>query len=209
MASATLYTNGGQSSGSVDLPEDLFGVQVNGHALYENVKQYLANQRQGTAKSKNRHEVSGQKTKIYRQKGTGRARAGSSTSGTRVGGGTIHGPSPRDYSFALPKKVRRLALKSALSDRAEGAHVHVVEDLGLEAPSTKTVAGLLSEMGLNRTRVLVVAAENDSVTVKSCRNIQNVEVLAANEVNAYQVLHADDIVVMKSALARMGEVFGG
>jgi large subunit ribosomal protein L4 len=146
---------------------------------------------------------------MYRQKGTGRARAGSSTSGTRVGGGTIHGPSPRDYSFALPKKVRRLALKSALSDRAEGAHVHVVEDLGLQTPSTKTVAGMLTEMGLNGNRVLMIVPENAVVTVKSCRNIKNVEVLAANEANAYQVLQADDVVVLKSALARMEEVFSG
>ena len=209
MASATLYTNGGQSSGNVDLPEDLFGISVNGHALYENIKQYLANQRQGTGKTKNRHEVSGQKSKMFRQKGTGRARVGSATSGTRVGGGVIHGPTPRDYSYALPKKVRRLALKSALSDRAEGAHVHVVEDFVLQTPSTRTVAGMLAAMGLKSNRVLVIAAENDTVVVKSCRNIKNVQVLPANEVNAYQVLHADDLVVMKSALARMGEVFGG
>jgi len=209
MASATLYTSAGQSSGQVNLPEELFACEVHGHALYENVKSYLANQRQGTHKTKNRHEVSGQKSKIYRQKGTGRARAGSATSGTRVGGGVIHGPTPRDYSYAIPKKVRRLALKSALSDRAQGSHVHVVEDLGLDAPSTRTVAGMLTEMGLSGHKVLVVAAENDTNVVKSCRNIAGVEVLPANQINAYQVLRADDVVVMKSALARMEEVFGG
>lgn len=209
MASATLYSSAGQSSGQVDLPEGLFGQDVNGHVLYENVKSFLANQRQGTHKSKNRHDVSGQKTKMYRQKGTGRARAGSSTSGTRVGGGTIHGPLPRDYSVKIPRKVRRLALRSALSDRAAGSHVHVVEDLDLAAPSTRTVAGLLAEMGLQGAKVLVVAAESDVNVVRSCRNIAGVEVLPANEVNAYQVLRADDIVVMKSALSRMEEVFGG
>ena len=208
MASANLYTNTGQSSGDVQLSEDLFGTDVNGHVLYESVKSYLANQRQGTHKTKNRHEVAGQKTKIYRQKGTGRARAGSSTAGNRVGGGRIHGPQPRDYSYALPKKVRRLALKSALSDRAQEAHVHIVEDLDLAAPSTRTVIGVLAGMGLQDHKVLVVAAENVMNLVKSCRNIPKVEVLPANEVNAYQVLHSDDVVVMKSALARMEEVFG-
>jgi large subunit ribosomal protein L4 len=208
MASANLYTNTGQSSGDVQLSEDLFGADVNGHVLYESVKSYLANQRQGTHKTKNRHEVAGQKTKIYRQKGTGRARAGSSTAGNRVGGGRIHGTSPRDYSYALPKKVRRLALKSALSDRAQEAHVHVVEDLDLTAPSTRTVIGMLAGMGLQDRKVLVVAVENDRNLVKSCRNLRKVEVLPANEVNAYQVLHSDDVIVMKSALARMEEVFG-
>jgi large subunit ribosomal protein L4 len=208
MANATLYTSAGQSSGQVELPDGLFGQSVNGHVLYENVKSYLANQRQGTHKSKNRHEVAGQKTKMYRQKGTGRARAGSSTSGTRVGGGTIHGPRPRDYAVKIPRKVRRLALRSALSDRAAGARVHVVEDLALETPSTQTMAHLLAEMGLQDNKVLVVAAESDVNVVKSCRNIAGVEVLPANEVNAYQVLFADDVVVMKSALSRMQEVFG-
>jgi large subunit ribosomal protein L4 len=209
MANATLYTSAGQSSGQVELPEGLFGQFVHGHALYENVKSYLANQRQGTHKTKTRHDVAGQKTKMYRQKGTGRARAGSSTSGTRVGGGTIHGPSPRDYEVRIPRKVRRLALKSALSDRAAEAHVHVVEDLDLEVPSTRTLVNLLAEMGLQGGKVLVVVAESDVNVVKSCRNIAGVEVLPANEVNAYQVLYADDIVVTKSALSRMEEVFGG
>ena len=110
--------------------------------------------------------------------------------------------------MVIPRKVRRLALKSALSDRARDAHVHVVEDLDLEAPSTRTVAALLAEMGLGKSKVLVVAASSDVNIVRSCRNIPGVEVLPANEVNAYQVLRADDIVIMKSALQRMQEVFG-
>lgn len=208
MPSATLYSNAGEQSGSVDLPEGLFGSPVHEHVLYETIKCYLANQRQGTHKTKNRHEVAGQRTKMYRQKGTGRARAGSSTAGNRVGGGRIFGPRPRDHHYSIPAKMRRLALKSALSDRAGDSDVYVVEDLELDAPSTKAIAKLLQSMGLADRKVLLVSPAADTNLVKSCRNLQGAEVRPANELNAYEVLHSDAVVLERSALGTLEEVFG-
>lgn len=208
MASATLYSSSGEKRGSVDLPESLFAAGVHTHALYESVKAYLANQRQGTHKTKTRHEVSGQKSKLFRQKGTGRARSGGATTGLRVGGGRIHGPRPRDYSYAIPKQVRRLALTSALSDRALGSNVHVVEDIALDVPSTRSMVGLFRSLGIEGQNVLVVSAERDVNLVKSCRNVPQVNVRRAADLNAYEVLRADQLVVTRSALGRMEEVFG-
>jgi large subunit ribosomal protein L4 len=208
MATAAVYSAQGEPAGSVDLPADLFAATVHQHALYESIKCYLANQRQGTHKTKNRHEVSGQKSKLYRQKGTGRARAGSATAGNRVGGGRIFGPRPRDYSYRVPAQVRRLALFSALSDRAAGGQVHVVEAIELAAPSTRTVAALLGKIGLDGRRVLVVSPAADTHLLKSCRNIPGVEVQVAGQLHAYQVLRADAVVIERAALARLEEVFG-
>ena len=188
MPTAQAYSTAGQETGRVELPEALFGADVNTHVLYEAVKSYLGNQRQGTHKTKNRHEVSGQKSKLYKQKGTGRARAGSATSGTRVGGGRIFGPRPRDYRTQLPARVRRQALRAALSDRAAGAQVHVVDDLRIERPHTQTVARLLGSMGLADKRVLWVSAREDGNLLLSCRNLQRLELTRAQELNAYTVL---------------------
>lgn len=208
MASASVYNAEGKQSGSVELPEQLFAAPVRQHAIYETVKNHLANRRQGTHKTKSRGEVSGQKSKLFRQKGTGRARMGSATTGIRVGGGTIHGPRPRDYSYSIPKKVRRAALLSALSDRAAGEAVHVVDGLQFDVPSTRTVAKLLDSMGLRDGRVLVVSSSSSENLVKSCRNIKSVEVQPANGLNAYQVLRADALVIEKDALGVLEEVFG-
>ena len=206
MPSVTLYRSSGEPGGSVELPASFFVPRVHEHAVYETVKSYLANQRQGTHKTKTRHEVSGQKSKMYRQKGTGRARAGSATSGTRVGGGRIHGPRPRDHGFQVPAKVRRLALKSALTDRAAGQNVFVVEDLELETPRTRTVATLLAGLGLAGRQVLVVSDTSDDNLVRSCRNIPRTEVSHAGELNAYQVLRAEAVLFTRSGLEAVGEV---
>ena len=184
MATASVYKPDGTQSGNVNLPDALFAAPVRGHVLYEAVKNHLANRRQGTHKTKTRSEVSGQKSKLFRQKGTGRARVGSATTGIRVGGGTIHGPRPRDHSYAIPKKVRRAALMSALSDRAAGEAIHVVEGLQFDAPSTRTVSKLLESMGLKKTKVLFVTSGADDNLLKSCRNIRFVDVQAANQLNA-------------------------
>ena len=207
MPTALAYSNAGQETGRVDLPEVLFGADVNTHVLYEAIKSYLGNQRQGTHKTKNRHEVSGQKSKLYKQKGTGRARVGSATSGTRVGGGRIFGPRPRDYRTQLPARVRRQALLSALSDRAAGANIHVVDDLQITAPSTKIVARLLGSMGLTDKRVLLVSARDDSNLFLSCRNLQRLDLYRAQELNAYTVMRSDVVVIEKSALPVLEEVF--
>ena len=203
---ARSYSTEGQQTGSVPLPAALFGAEVHEHVLYEAIKSYLANQRQGTHKTKNRHEVSGQKSKLYRQKGTGRARVGSATSGTRVGGGRIFGPRPRDYRTRLPIRVRRLALASALTDRA--ASVHVVDDIALAAPSTKSIAKLLGGMGIAGKRVLMVSARDDNNLFLSCRNLPGLELQRAQELNAYTVMRADALVIEKTALAKIEEVFG-
>jgi large subunit ribosomal protein L4 len=208
MASATLYSSTGEQQGKVNLPDSVFADEVHGHALYETVKAYLANQRQGTHKTKNRHEVSGQKSKLYKQKGTGRARAGGATTGLRVGGGRIHGPRPRDYSYAVPRQVRRLALRSALTDRAQGSNIHVVEDLQLGSPSTRAIATLLAGIGVTARKVLLVSAAADGNLLKSCRNIPNLDVQTAQDINAYQVMAADELVVTRAALGRLEEVFG-
>lgn len=209
MATAQAFSNEGQEAGRVDLPEKLFAAEVHEHALYEVIKCYLANQRQGTHKTKNRHEVSGQKSKMYRQKGTGRARAGSATSGTRVGGGRIFGPRPRDYRYDVSAKLRRLALRSALSDRAAGENVHVVDDLALEQPSTQSVAKMLRGMGLEGSKILFLSVRDDANLLKSCRNIPSLALRRARELHAYEVMWSDALVIEKSALATLEEVFGG
>lgn len=208
MATAQAFSVEGQEMERVDLPQNLFAAEVHEHALYEVIKCYLANQRQGTHKTKNRHEVAGQKTKMYRQKGTGRARMGSATSGVRVGGGRIFGPRPRDYHYQVPARLRRLALRSALSDRAAGESVHVIDDLALEQPSTQSVAKLLGSMGLQGRKILLVSSRDDANLLKSCQNIQALHLRRARELHAYEVMWSEVLVIEKSALATLEEVHG-
>jgi large subunit ribosomal protein L4 len=203
---ADLYSAAGDKSGSVPLPEALLAERVHEHAIWETVKNHLANQRQGTHKTRTRHEVSGQKSKLYRQKGTGRARAGSATSGTRVGGGRIHGPRPRDYSYRVPAQVRRLALRSALADRAASQSLLVIEDLRLEAPRTRTLAQVLARMGLAGRKVLFVSRDADPNLVLSCRNLPQADVTHAGELNAYRVLQSETVVLTRGGLAALEEV---
>jgi len=209
MSNATLYTQAGEKKGSVTLPEGLFPERVHEHAIWETVKGYLANQRQGTHKTKTRHEVSGQKSKMYKQKGTGRARAGSATSGTRVGGGRIHGPRPRDYSYRVPMQVRQLALRSALADRAANEALFVIEDFQLDAPKTSTIAKMLVAMGLENRKVLFVSQASDSNLVLSCRNLPRAQVSNAAQLSAYDVMHSETVVVTRGGLDALTEVLVG
>jgi large subunit ribosomal protein L4 len=206
MAKVGLFTAAGERAGNVDLPEGLLPERVHTHAIWETVKGYLANQRQGTHKTKTRHEVSGQKSKMYKQKGTGRARAGSATSGTRVGGGRIHGPRPRDYSVRVPAQVRQLALRSALLARASKESLFVIEDFDLEAPRTKTVAAMLDKMGLGDRRVLVVSRKPSANLVLSCRNMKKAAVSNAGELNAYQVMQSQAVVLTRGSVDALREV---
>jgi large subunit ribosomal protein L4 len=206
MSKVGLYTAAGERSGSVDLPDGLLPERVHTHVIWEAVKGYLANQRQGTHKTKTRHEVSGQKSKMYKQKGTGRARAGSATSGTRVGGGRIHGPRPRDYSVRVPAGVRQLALRSALLARASKEALFVVEDFALEAPRTKTMAALLDRMGLADRKVLVVSRKPDPNLVLSCRNLKKTVVSNAGELNTYQVMQSQAVVLTRGSVDVLREV---
>ncbi len=208
MATAKLYSGTGEVKGSVDLPTALFGQPVHKQALYEAVRNYLANQRQGTHDTKTRAEVKASTAKLYRQKGTGRARAGSAGSPTRVGGGVAFGPHPRDYSYTLPRKIKRRALKSALSDRAGSERVLVIEDFVMDAPKTQTMANILKAMELQgRHTLLVLDAEGDNIYL-SARNLKGVRVLRSNELNAYTILWADNLVFTQKALSGAEEVFG-
>jgi large subunit ribosomal protein L4 len=208
MATAKFYSGAGEAKGSVDLPASLFEQPVHRQSLYEAVRNYLANQRQGTHDTKTRAEVKASTAKLYRQKGTGRARAGSAGSPTRVGGGVAFGPHPRDYSYTLPRKIKRRALKSALSDRAGNDRVSVVEDFEMDSPRTRTVADLFKAMDLpGRHTLLVLPPEGDTV-FRSARNIKGVRVLRSNELNAYTILWADNLVFTQKALTGAEEVFG-
>ena len=208
MATAKLYSGTGEAKGSVDLPAALFGQPVHKQALYEAVRNYLANQRQGTHDTKTRAEVKASTAKLYRQKGTGRARAGSAGSPTRIGGGVAFGPHPRDYSYTLPRKIKRRALMSALSDRADNERVLVIEDFVMDAPKTQTVAGILNAMKLEgRHTLLVLDTEGDNI-YRSARNLKGVRVLRSNELNAYTILWADNLVFTQKALSWAEEVFG-
>jgi len=190
----------GKKSGTAELPADLFDVDVNVPLIHQVVVAQLAAARQGTHKTKTRGEVSGAGRKPFKQKGTGRARQGSIRAPQMTGGGIVHGPVPRSYAQRTPKKMIAAALLGALSDRARGGRVHVVNAFGADAPSTKVASELLNVIGQHK-HVLVVADRNDSVTVKSVRNIPTVHVLHADQLNAYDVLVSDDVVFTKDALA--------
>lgn len=208
MATANVYNRTGQSVGTVDLSDALFGQKVHKQALYESVRNYLANQRQGTHDTQTRAEVAYTGAKLYRQKGTGRARAGSARTPVRVGGGRAFGPHPRDYGYKLPKKIRRLALRSALSDRAAAERVSVVEDFTMDAPKTAEMAGLLGGMALEGRHTLMVLPAGAEMLYKSLRNLKGVRVLRYTDLNAYSILWADNVVFTKEALSGVEEVFG-
>jgi large subunit ribosomal protein L4 len=189
----------GKKSGSVELPENLFDVQTNVPLIHQVVVAQLAAARQGTHNTLRRGEVSGAGRKPFKQKGTGRARQGSIRAPQMTGGGIVHGPHPRDYAQRTPKKMIAAALLGALSDRARGDRLHVVESLALgDAPSTKAVVALLDQIATSK-HVLIVLDYNDEVSRKSVRNLATVHVLDFNQLNAYDVLVSDDIVFTKSA----------
>ena len=208
MATAKLYSGAGEAKGTVDLPASLFEQPVHRQALYEAVRNYLANKRQGTHDTKTRAEVKASTAKLYRQKGTGRARAGSAGSPTRIGGGVAFGPHPRDYSYTLPRKIKRRALMSALSDRAGNERISVIEDFEMDVPKTRTLANIFKAMDLDgRHTLLILDREGDNI-YRSARNLKGVRVLRSNELNAYIILWADNLVFTQKALSGAEEVFG-
>jgi len=175
MPVARLFTSDGTEQGQIDLDDSIFGVSANEHAVYEAEKMYRANQRQGTASAQTRAEVSYNSKKMYRQQGLGRARMGSRRSPLRIGGGRAHGPKPRSYRYGIPKKVRRLALKSVLSTRAQNGAVVVIEDLVFQTPRTRQMVAVVSSMRVNNQKSLVLMRRNDEAVYKSCRNMSDVE----------------------------------
>ena len=191
----------------VTLNDAIFGIQPNDHAIYLDVKQYLANKRQGTHKSKERSEVSGSTRKLIRQKGGGGARRGDINSPVLVGGGRVFGPTPRDYSFKLNKKVKSLARKSALSYKAQNGAIVVVEDFSFEAPKTKEFITIAKNLKVADKKLLVVLPEKNNFVYLSARNLQKANIITVNDINTYSVLDAANLVLTESAVAAIDNLF--
>ncbi|MCA6074212.1 50S ribosomal protein L4 [Fulvivirga sedimenti] len=194
----------GEDTGrKVTLSAEVFNIEPNDHAIYLDVKQYLANQRQGTHKSKERAEISGSTRKIKKQKGTGTARAGSIKSPVFKGGGRVFGPKPRNYSFKLNKKLKELARKSALTYKAQDGGIAIVEDFNFEAPKTKEYIKLLEALALDSKKTLLVLGENSKNVVLSGRNLKNTKIVLADSLNTYDVLNADNLILSESSIEKI------
>ena len=200
MEVSVLNINGQETGRKVTLNESIFGITPNDHVLYLDVKQYLANQRQGTAKSKERSEISGSTRKLGRQKGGGGARRGDINSPLLVGGGRVFGPKPRDYRFKLNKQVKTLARKSALSYKAQESAIIILEDFNLEAPKTKEFVNVVKNLKIDSKKVLLLLPEVNKNVYLSARNLQRSEVMLASTLNAYKVLNADVLVFTEKSL---------
>ena len=205
----TIYNISGAETGKkATLNDEIFGIEPNNHAIYLDVKQYLANKRQGTHKSKQRNEVMGSTRKLKKQKGTGGARSGSILSPLFPGGGRVFGPVPRDYSFKLNKKLKQLARKSALTYKAKDNAITVVEDFAMEAPKTKEFIAITNNLNLDGKKILVVLPETNPVVSLSARNLQNVKVIPASNLNTYDVMNAAGIVLAETSVEAVNQMFG-
>ena len=203
----TVYKTSGEETGKKVVLEDaVFGVEPNDHAIYLDVKQYMANGRQGTHKSKQRNEVAGSTRKLKRQKGTGGARSGSIKSPLFPGGGRVFGPVPRDYSFKLNKKLKRLARRSALSYKMKDEAIKVVEDFAIEAPRTKTIVAMMNGLKVSDKKILVVLPESNRNILLSARNLQNVKVIPAANLNTYDVMNASSVLIAEGAVNVINEM---
>src|SRR5690554_413829 len=200
MEAKVLDIKGKAAKDKVVLSDSIFGIEPNDHAIYLDVKQYLANKRQGTHKSKERADITGSTKKIKKQKGTGTARAGSIKSPIFVGGGRAFGPRPRDYSFKLNTKLKRLARKSALSYKAKEDSVLVLEGLKFNSPKTKNFISILNSLKLENDKVLFVVSNANDNSYKAARNLKNTKVVSADSLNTYDVLNAKKIVIAKEAV---------
>lgn len=206
MPTISVYDMTGKQTGTMELNAEIFGIEPNVAVMHSAVINYLANQRQGTQSTKTRSEVSGGGRKPWRQKGTGHARQGSTRSPQWTHGGIALGPKPRSYRFALPKKVRRLALKSAFSSKVMADEMLVLESLSLEEIKTKTIVNMLNALGADR-KVLLVLPEKDEKIVLSARNIPGVKTALVNTLNVYDILNCDKFIVVKDAVAQLEEVY--
>ncbi|HEV7351373.1 50S ribosomal protein L4 [Telluribacter sp.] len=203
MELSVLNIKGEDSGKKVTLSEDIFGIEPNVHAIYLDVKQYLANQRQGTHKAKERAEVSYSTRKIKRQKGTGGARAGSIKSPVFVGGGRIFGPRPRDYGFKVNKKVKTLARISAFAAKAKADSISVIESFSFDAPKTKSYLNVLNALSFTNTKTLLILPDTDNNVYLSARNIPKVKVTTAEMVNTYDLMNADRLIISEPALSKL------
>lgn len=198
---------GKETGNKVTLSDEVFGIDPNDHAIYLDVKLYLANQRQGTSKAKQRNEISGSTRKLHRQKGTGGSRKGSIKSPVFRGGGRIFGPQPRDYGFKLNKKTKRLARKSVLSHKAKENSIVVLADFEFDAPKTKNYLNLLNSFKLDGVRSVLILPENNKNVILASRNIQKANVISASEMNTYDLLNAGKLLITESAVKTIEEAF--
>lgn len=206
MPTVSVYDMTGKQTGTLELSADVFGIEPNKTVLHSAVVNYLANQRQGTQSTKTRTEVSGGGKKPWRQKGTGHARQGSTRAPQWTHGGIALGPKPRSYRFVLPKKMRRLALKSAFSSKVAAEEMLVLDSLTMDEYKTKTIVSMLAALGADK-KVLLVLPEKNEKVVCSARNIPGVKTALVNTLNVYDVLNADKFIVVKDAVAQMEEVY--
>jgi len=201
-----LNTSGAETGKEVTLPKELFGAEPNDHAIYLDVKQYLAAQRQGTHSSTEKGAVTASTRKIKKQKGTGTARAGSVKSGVFVGGGRMHGPRPRDYSFKLNKKLKRVARVSALSYKAKEKEVMAVDAISMDTPKTKAFSEILGNLKVSDKKTLWVTSSHDKNVYLSSRNVPNVKVMNVNDINTYNILDAKNIVFVGDSIDKLKEI---
>ncbi len=206
MANVKMYNMSGAEVGTIDLNDDIFGIDVSEHAMHMAVVQYLANKRQGTQSAKTRAEVRGGGRKPWRQKGTGRARQGSIRSPQWTGGGVVFAPKPRDYSFKLNKKFKRLALKSALTTKVTEEKIVVLDELNLAEIKTKEMSKILANINVEKALVVMDGTDNKNV-ILSARNIPNVKTAGVNTINVYDILKYNTLVLTKSAVAKIEEVY--
>ncbi|HRK52458.1 MAG TPA: 50S ribosomal protein L4 [Cyclobacteriaceae bacterium] len=203
----TVVKHSGEDTGrKVSLSSEIFGIEPNDHAIYLDVKSILANQRQGTAKSKQRAEIKGSSKKIKKQKGTGTARAGNIKNPLFRGGGRIFGPQPRDYSFKLNKKVKDLARKSALAYKAKEKAIAVLEDFDFDAPKTKHYLSMLNALSVSDKKTLVILAENKQNIVLSGRNVQNTKVITVSQLNTYDLMNANQLILVESGVELISNI---
>jgi len=200
MKVAVVDIKGKETGRKADLSDAVFGIEPNNHAVYLDVKQYLANQRQGTHKAKERAEIAGSTRKIKKQKGTGTARAGSIKSGVFKGGGRMFGPRPRNYSFKLNKGLKRLARRSALSMKANDKAITVVENFNFDAPKTKDFINVLKALGLEDKKSLIVLGESNNNVYLSSRNLKTTEVVTSSELSTYKIMNANNVVLLEGSL---------
>lgn len=207
MKAVTVYKHDGSEAGTFELPKDIFGIEPSMDVLYQVIKAYLANQRQGNACTKSRSEVNASKAKPFRQKGTGRARAGKASSPVWVGGGVAFGPKPRSFKQKINSKMRRVGLKSAYSIKASEDSIFVVEDFLLSEPKTSTVANVLGALGIAGKKIMFIASAKDDNFYKSSKNIPNMVLEMAENANAYDITNSDVLLMTKASVERVKELF--
>ena len=206
MATIKMLNMDGAEAGNIELNDEIFGITPNQFAIHAVVKNYLANQRQGTQSAKTRSEVRGGGRKPFKQKGTGRHRQGSTTDPTQVGGGVVFAPKPRDYRYTLPKKLRRLAMKSILSSKVGEKEIIILDELKFESPKTKEMMKVLKNVNANR-KALIIMAEKDENVIKSVSNIPGVRTALVGTMNVYEIINHTSFIVTKEALKKIEEVY--